>query len=79
MITPNNSKENVMTRNASNANSEALELRELPCEELDRVSGGDNKTPPAPPPPADRNKNQPPENEKQSEALKEFHRILQEL
>jgi hypothetical protein len=33
----------VMTENATNAKSEALELHELPSVELDAVSGGDGR------------------------------------
>jgi hypothetical protein len=54
-----------MIGNAINAKSEALELHELSSEELDAVAGGD--------------KQQGLEDKKQSDAVKAFQQMLQEL
>jgi hypothetical protein len=63
MVALANSKENVMTGNAINAKSEALEQHELSSEELDAVSGGGAKAQ---------------ENQEQLKALQTFSQILKQ-
>jgi hypothetical protein len=67
MVASSNQQETVM-------DTQKFETVALSDDQLDAVSGGDNKTPP--PPPA---KTPPPDERKQSDALREFERILQEI
>jgi hypothetical protein len=59
-----------MTRNAIDAKSEALEPHELSPEELDAVSGGA---------PTIEQQQQQVEAKKQSDAIKAFQQLLQEI
>ena len=71
MVASSNQQETVM-------DTRKIEIRALSDDQLDAVSGGDNKAPP-PPPPTDRNKPQSSDDRKQSDALRTFEQILQSL
>ena len=78
MIVPIQSMENVMTKNAINTKSEALELHALSFGELDAVSGGD-KSNDAARDQAVQNMQRQQENSHQASAMKLYQQLLMHI